>query len=161
MSRGFRTQGLDELLAPRADGLGRLVSHARRLSQATRALGECLPPPFAAHCVVANIEGDTVVVLADGPAWASKARFLAPSIARTLAAFLDRSTPPRVAVIVRPAPPPTAALPSRTPRMSTESAARLSEAARATAEGPLRAALERLAARSRGDEPEDEVAGPA
>lgn len=159
MSRGLRTRGLNELLAPRADGLGRLVGHARRLAQATRALGECLPPPLAAHCVVANIEGDTVVVLADGAAWASTVRFLAPSIAGRLAAFLGRSTPPRVAVIVRPAPPRTAAPSGRTPRISIEGAARLTEAARATPEGPLRTALERLAARTRGDAPEDEGAG--
>lgn len=60
-----------------------------------------LPDDLAAHVTGAVLHGDTVVVLVDSAAWASRLRFHAPELVARLAPRYDGAVT-RVRVKVRP-----------------------------------------------------------
>ena len=62
--------------------LARLTRHAKRLQRATEVLHACLGAPANAHCVVANVRDDVMVIHTDSPAWASKLRFQVGTLQR-------------------------------------------------------------------------------
>lgn len=62
--------------------LARLTRHAGRLRRATELLHACLGAPADAHCVVANVRDDVMVIHTDSPAWAAKLRFQVGTLLR-------------------------------------------------------------------------------
>ena len=62
--------------------LARLTRHARYLQRATEMLHACLGAPANAHCVVANVRDDVMVIHTDSPAWAAKLRFQVGTLQR-------------------------------------------------------------------------------
>ncbi len=138
----FRRPGT--LLGAGAGGLAALVRRARRLEAVQREAAAFLGLPLAAHARVANVSGEVLVLLADGPAWAARLRFQA----RALAAHLNARFGLRIArTRVRIAPPrPTPAPRGRAPIPPAGREA-LARAARTVTDPDLRAALQRLARR--------------
>lgn len=99
-----------------------------------------LPPDFRPHCAGARPDGDTLVVFADSPVWATRLRYEAP---RILPGVGFRN------LRVRVTPP---AVPSRgearpAPALPAAAAALLRETAEGIADPDLAGALRRLAAR--------------
>lgn len=88
---------------------GVIPSHLRQrtdtLAVLDHLLAECLPADCLAHCRVAGIQDDTLVLIADSPAWRSRIHF---SASRIIDHFnrLDKLTLSRLRVRVgRPEPP--------------------------------------------------------
>ena len=124
--------------------LGRLVRRARRLEALQREAAAHLGLPLAAHVRVADVREGTLVLVADGPAWAARARFHA----RPLAAHLGRRFGLRLArTRVRVVPPPPAAPRRGRPPLPPAAREALLGAARGVRDPDLRAALRRLARR--------------
>jgi hypothetical protein len=81
---GGRPKLLKDLLAGRSiAGLAERAAATDRLRRRIQAL---VPAELASHVTGANIRGRRLVILVDGPAWASRLRFEAPSLRRRLEA---------------------------------------------------------------------------
>lgn len=132
------------------DALARLKDHAGRLMRLQEMLRQQLPPALALSCSVANLKGDTLVLLANGGAAAARLKQLAPTLVEQLAAsgLPIRSIQVKVKVIEahdEPRAPPARTLsPAGTQSLESFSAT-LPEGS------PLRESLERMVARSRKD----------
>lgn len=90
---------LKDLLA--GNDLSRLVERAREAGALDARVRALLPDELAAHVTGAVLNGDTVVVLADSAAWATRIRFMAPELVARLAPRYDGGVA-RVRVKVRP-----------------------------------------------------------
>jgi hypothetical protein len=134
-------------LLGRADALGGLAAAAREAAKLERALARALPADLRPHLRGAHLRDATLVILADGPAWATRLRFLEPE----LKAALDprtRAQVRRVAVRVQ-LPDPAGRRPPEKARRTLSAPARAAlEAGSARAKDPaLAAAFARLARR--------------
>jgi len=81
--------------------LSQLVLRAREAGELDARVRALLPESLAAHVTGAVLHDDTVVVLVDSAAWASRLRFHAPELAERLAPRYDGAVT-RVRVKVRP-----------------------------------------------------------
>ncbi len=130
------------------DALARLQDHAARLLRLQRFLENALPPALAAASRVANLKGEVLVIRTDSGAVAVRLRQITPSLIEHFAA----AGHPLAEIRVRVAPL-AAASGQRPPpdrRMSAQAKDHLRDfAATLPTDAPLRAALERLAQRSR------------
>jgi hypothetical protein len=90
---------LKDLLA--GNDLAQLVSRARESGELDARVRALLPDELAAHVTGAVLHEDTVVVLVDSAAWASRLRFEAPELVKRLAPRYDGAVK-RVRVKVRP-----------------------------------------------------------
>lgn len=133
-------------LISRQAPLRRWVENARAQSLLLEQLTLQLPSAIRSHCVGARLDGDTLVVLADSAAWATRLRYAVPRImvqfgARNLRVrVMPLDSRPRKKVRDRPRMPPEAAL-------------MLAQTAESTEDPALAAVLRRLAAHGR--EPSD------
>ena len=128
--------------------LERLHEHARRLLRLQVAFEAMLPAGLRGACSVGNIKADLLVLLARNGAIATKLKQLAPSLQQQLGEQGIIVSAIQVKVQVNPGPPPAPEPQFRTiPQAGRSSIEAL--AASLPADAPLRAALERLAARSR------------
>jgi len=71
------------------ENLARLMATARALDQLDARLRQVLPGNMREHIGLACIEGDTLVLAATGPAWASRARLMADDLLREANRHLD------------------------------------------------------------------------
>lgn len=81
--------------------LSQLVLRAREAGELDARVRALLPEGLAAHVSGAVLHDDTVVVLVDSAAWASRLRFHAPELVERLAPRYDGAVT-RVRVKVRP-----------------------------------------------------------
>jgi|SRR5690554_2057481 len=125
----------------------RLAARARQLDKLNTILQENLPLQFANHCHLANISGDRLIVHTDKAAFASLLRFQAPQLCKTLSEHLPEPVT-RLEVKVRPLDSiqrPVHA--GAYLHLSTKTAALLQSTAAEIEDGPLKAALKKLASR--------------
>lgn len=128
--------------------LERLHDHARRLLRLQAACDALLPDGLRGACSAGNIKADMLVLLARNGAVATKLKQLAPSLQRQLAEQGFPVASIHVKVQVSPGAPPAPEPTLRTiPPAGKASIEAL--AASLPLDAPLRAALERLATRSR------------
>lgn len=90
---------LKDLLA--GNDLSQLVVRAREAGELASQVRGLLPEELAAHVTGAVLREETVVILADSAAWASRIRFHAPGLLERLAPRFDGGLA-RVRVKVRP-----------------------------------------------------------
>ena len=133
------------------DTLGRLRDHAQRLMRIQGALEHALPPALRGQCSVANLKGDTLVLLARDGAGAARLRQLLPTLARKLgeSGHLVGKIQVRIGIQVdapQRRPPPVRALSS----VAEESLESLKHSL--PEHDPLREALQRLIEHSRKQE---------
>lgn len=83
--------------------LAQLVERAREAGELDARVRALLPGDLAAHVTGAVQREDTVVILADSAAWASRIRFHAPELLARLGPRFDGAVT-RVRVKVRPGP---------------------------------------------------------
>lgn len=62
---------------------------------------QAVGPTVAAHAVPVRVEGSTLVVVADQPAWATQLRHLAPELLAKIAAVCGAGAPDRLEVRIR------------------------------------------------------------
>ena len=125
--------------------LASLTRAARVHDRATGLIRSALPGEFAGHCRGAVVEAEVVTLYVDSPAWATRLRYLAPSLLQTLSAANIGVRHCRIRVLpmgdrVEPIRPPS----RRTPVGAAASAA-IHSAAQASESPDLATALERLA----------------
>jgi hypothetical protein len=121
-----------------------VLDHARRLRLLTEQLGRQLPAPLAQHCRVGNIDGNCLILQVDSSTWATRLRYLAPALLTELRQQPGLEALRSTRIKVRPdllpaAPPPAFAL-----RLSEQAAAGIRDAALASPDPALQAALLRL-----------------
>ncbi len=117
------------------------------LRELTQQLHRSLPADMRPHCEVANLRGNTLVLIADSPAWASRLRYLSKGILRQVASNHKRP-PQRLQVRIAPIQP-TAPRSQPARRLSPESASALKQLAESTDDPLLAASLRKLASRTR------------
>jgi hypothetical protein len=78
-----RPKLLKDLLAGRS--LANLAERAAATDRLARRIQALLPDELAAHVCGANVRDRRLVILVDGPSWASRLRFEAPALRRRLA----------------------------------------------------------------------------
>ena len=84
------TRRIDKVFQEADSDLAILITRTRLLRKLTHVLRKQLEPELASHCYVGNIEQDTLVILADTAARASKLRFYSTSLLESLPQ-LDRA----------------------------------------------------------------------
>jgi hypothetical protein len=127
--------------------LGEVVEEARSGDRILAALRRALPADLAAHLGAAHLRDATLIVVADGPAWATRLRFLEPELKAALDARTRRVVR-RVAVRVGPpVSAPRASAPPASRPLSAAARAALESGAAGVTDPKLAAALRRLARR--------------
>ncbi len=132
----------------RGETLERLHDHAARLRRLQGQLERLLPPQLAGVCAVANLKGDTLVLLARNGAAAARLKQTVPSLLEQFAQ--DGTVLGKIQVRVSLADP-VSAQPDRVARTLPESGQKSLEsfAESLPPDAPLRESIERLLARSR------------
>lgn len=137
-----RARPLQRLLDGSLQGI---TDRARMLDRLTAEVRRLLPE-VGAHCQVANIRGDELILQVDSPAWATRLRYQGKALVGQLR---RRGFPELKTVRVRVAPPARSSPPPyRRARLSPSSGELLRQTAAAVDDDALRAALERLASRA-------------
>lgn len=128
------------------DLLKRLSQHTQLLAQLNHLLQQSLPPNFSAHCHLANIKDDILIIHTDNASLASMIRFQAPTLCKSMSEQLGQSFKK---LEVRVKPNHILLNTPDTNRISMpESAAKsIQEMADGLDDGPLKTALEKLAKR--------------
>lgn len=173
-------RNIAELIEGAQSVLQQLWEKNLHLQQINQTLPNILPKPLAQHCRVVNLREQTVVIYADSAAWATRLRYLIPTVLQAwqqqsfditkieirvhLEAMAPNPAPPTVVeplAAVNPVmqlPPKTThsatavTKKSRGPYPLTENAADyLRHTANATSHPRLKAVLLRLASRSQTD----------
>lgn len=128
--------------------LRKVTQHAQQLAHLNHAFQQSLPAQFSAQCKLANINGTTLVIHTDNASYSSLIRFQAPMLCRTLSQelSLDINT---IEVKVRPNHRPFVNQSSNPICLPSSASIALSQTAETMADGPLKAALERLAKRQK------------
>jgi hypothetical protein len=130
-----------------SSALGDVVGEARAGDRVLAALRRALPADLAVHLSAAHLRDATLIVVADGPAWATRLRFLEPELKAALDARTRRVVR-RVAVRVGPpVPAPRAPAPAASRPLSAAARAALESGAAGVTDPKLAAALRRLARR--------------
>jgi hypothetical protein len=122
----------------------RLLREAGRLAKLAEALGTRLPPSFAGHWQLAQVHPQSLVLVADSPAWGAQLRFWQAELLDAVAA--DAGFRPRTLQVRASGykAHPRAIHPRRQV-LSAQSAGVIAGAAATTQDARLRQALERLA----------------
>ena len=132
-----------DLLTRRSDRLFQLQQHAAELARIRQALQQVLPVPLRDRFMVAAFDRDTLVLIADGTAWAARLRFQIPVLRS--AARERCGLPSLKSIRIKVSPPdrrPASA--PRKLRLSGGAAESLRRSAESTTDEALRASLLRL-----------------
>jgi len=126
--------------------LNKLSQRARFLAELNRILQQTLPTQFSAHCRLANISNETLIIHTDNASYASLIRFQAPVLCKTLSTELNVIIT-KIEVKVRPFYVPLQNGHSNTISLPRKAAETLQDTAQHLEDGPLKTALENLAKR--------------
>ncbi|PWG65167.1 DciA family protein [Spiribacter halobius] len=147
-ARRSRPRAVRGILRGDRSTLGSIAERARSLATLQRRLQAALPARLRGHWQLAGVDEEAVVLVAEGPVWASQLRYHQRALLEA-AARATGHRPTRCRISVEP---PRLAR-KREPRELTASARdNLREAAAATDNPQLRSALLRLASRSRHED---------
>ncbi|HXH03384.1 MAG TPA: DUF721 domain-containing protein [Candidatus Competibacteraceae bacterium] len=139
-SMAERLQGSKGLLAG-------LIAQSRQLARLNRIFHAYLPPHLQPHARLVGVDPKQWTVQADGPAWATRLRYVLPSLRGQLAQQLGCEVPPLKVRVVPPAEPPPP--PRRQLTVSAAAAQVIEGAAKSIQDPALSAALARLARHAR------------
>ena len=128
--------------------LHNLTLRAQHLERLNHLFQHILPTQFSAHCRLANINAETVIIHTDNASYASLIRFQAPVLCKTLSTELG-SQISKIEVRVRPQHRPLNTASSNTISLPRSAASALQQTAQDLEEGSLKTALEKLAKRQR------------
>lgn len=130
-----------------AKPLQSLFNEAQRLAQLQQLLDSQLQPAARPHCRVASWRGGNLLLVLTDAHWATRLRYQQKRLLRQLQMFDEFAGLQHILFKVQPQVERQA--PVRTHQLSPAAAETLQEAAEGIANPRLRAALERLASRSR------------
>jgi hypothetical protein len=128
------------------EALRRLFAHAQNLLTLQRRLRAALLEPLAGHLTVANVQQGTLVLNAESPSWATRARFASREILDALNRDGVYEPLTDIRIHVQPeTPDATDPVPRAASRASVPAITGLARAAKAIADPALSGALSRLA----------------
>jgi len=144
------SRSVNKVLVEANDDLAILVTRTKQLSYLTQLLRQQLEPDLAVHCYIGRLDNDTLVILVDSAAWASKLRFHSQSLLPPLQAAhqsFAQIQQIRIKILSQSvtAPPPE----FQRPTMNQENAQGLKTLADGIEDADLQAALVRLAKRAK------------
>lgn len=126
--------------------LSKIAKHAELLNRLNHTFQQSLPAQFSAHCKLANIKGDTLVIHTDNASYSSLLRFQSPVLCKALSRELEVDIK-KLEVKVRPHFVSFEKQPSNPIFLPESAATSLQQTADSMDEGPLKIALEKLATR--------------
>jgi len=126
--------------------LNKLSQRAQQLNQLNYILQQVMPAQFSAHCQLANINQQTLVVHTDNASYASLLRFQAKTICSALSEHLPQPVT-KLELKVRPLTTPKKIDDSVSISLPDDAADALVQTANSMEEGSLKTALENLAKR--------------
>jgi hypothetical protein len=136
-----KPKSVKQILNSQNSGLQELLHHTQRLNTLNKQLSHLLPLPLALHCTAAAVEQETLVLMVDSPAWATRLRLQSPNLIKALKDFQIKS----VAVKIQPLQKAPETTPRARPKMSCDTANLLNYLAETTSDLKLKQALQRLA----------------
>ena len=134
-----------------SDPLSEIINQIARLQHLSQTLRGALPAPLEQHCQVANVRGQSLLLHADTAAWATRLRYMAPTL---VTALQNQGYPGIQHITVKVRPRYNAPEPAVTPRkrnMSQSSARILRDTADSLSDPAIKRALKRLASRGPKD----------
>ncbi len=131
---------IKQILSTKGSSLGNLIRQSSQLNHINQELAHLLPYPLSFYCVAVKLEGGTLTIIADSPAWASRARFQSKQIVKALNI---KSVVIKTAISTQPTPTP----PKRQASMSSETANLLIQLADDVSDPKLKEAIHRLSQR--------------
>ncbi len=134
-------KSVKQILSSKTVGMQELLQHTQQLRQLNAQLAHLLPLPLSLHCTAAGVSQQTLTLLVESPAWATRLRLQAPSIIRGLQGFNIKA----LTVKIQPAQKAAAATSQARPKMSPDTSNLLHELAETTSDPKLKLALLRLA----------------
>lgn len=134
--------------------LGEMVARARRLKQLSQIFYAYLPLPLREHVVLVRLDAEAWEVQTDTALWATRLRYLLPSIQQPLGQQLELNLP-KPQIRVEPSIAPAVRRLRPRPSLSQRSAEQIESLARTVNDPDLSAALRRLAAHGRSDSAAD------
>ena len=107
-------KSLHELLR-HVPGLQSLAETVNATKAHNDLVAKSLGPPLNAHVTLSKVTAHSIVLIADSPVWATRARFQATALQQCLQASNPQTTPQRITVITRPnaGPPSTEIQPAK------------------------------------------------
>jgi len=144
------SRSLDKVLQEADSELAILVTRSRQLRGLTEKFQALLEPGLASHCYICNIDKNTLTVMVDSAAWASKFRFYSQSILtdlRSLHPSFSNVTHIQAKILNQKYEPPP--VPYKPPELSPENAKGLKTLADSVDDSDLQEALTRLAQRAK------------
>ncbi len=137
-------KSLKQILGSKNPGMQELLQQTQKLRQLNAQLAYLLPLPLSLHCTAAGISNQTLTLLVESAAWATRLRLQTPSILKGLHHFQIQA----LTVKIQPpqAAPQTAA--RARPKMSESTSNLLNNLADVTNDPKLKLALLRLAKNS-------------
>lgn len=134
-----------QILHPKCDQVGNLVTATRRLQALTENLRECLPSDERPHLRAITLAAQHAVMWVDSSAWATRFRYNVPAFLSLLNKFpgAEKVTALQIKILPREMPDVPESLPLR--RLSPEAGQIISACAVHIEDPQLRAALQRLA----------------
>jgi hypothetical protein len=126
--------------------LKRLSDRAQMLTQLNHLLQQALPAQFSAHCRLANVKNNILVIHTDNPSLASLIRFQSPMLCKSLSEQLETEFR-SIEIKVKPHHVALKPEASNTTSISLSAANCLERTAENLEEGTLKTAMEKLAKR--------------
>ena len=129
--------------------LRQLTAQAERHQQLESSIAACLSPELRSHLRLGAIRDGCLVLIADSPAWATRARYFTPELLAKLPPDAEFEDVRSIRVRLRRATP-AAEYPSKRNHLSERARAAIESQAAATGDDRLSAALTRIARRRDG-----------
>ncbi|MDC9725049.1 MAG: DUF721 domain-containing protein [Gammaproteobacteria bacterium] len=126
--------------------LSKLAQRTQQLSKLNYILQQAMPPQFSAHCQLANVREQTLVVHTDNASYASLLRFQANTLCAALSEYLPQPVT-KLEVKVRPRYETIKSEGTSSISLPMGAADALTQTAEEMEEGPLKVALQKLAKR--------------
>jgi len=139
-------KSIGKVLSESSPGLAQLLERATALQQLSEKLQRFLPKALSEHVIIANIRGDTAIIVADSPAWLTKLRYQAPVILDYLRQEPSLHEISKLHLKVLPAMEFDGSKPNKShPVLSQHASHGLKQAADDFSDPPLRVAISKLA----------------
>jgi hypothetical protein len=149
------TQSIGQLLGTIEGKLQHLLAQASFLQQLNETSYQCLPTNLAAHCLVANIRGNRLILHTDSAAHATLLRYHVPLLIEHLQRHHGLPNLCKATIKVRPLPSSPSTAPKQSTYLTPATAALLRMIASRAEDPQLKAAFLRLARRTPPKSPQN------
>jgi hypothetical protein len=129
--------------------LAKLAQHAQLIEKLNHTLHQTLPLEFSAHCRLANIKNQTLIIHTDNASFASFIRFQVPALCKTFSSHLKIPIS-NIEIKVRPEIAPLATAEGTTTLLPETAAIALQKTSQVIDNEELSASLDKLANRFKG-----------